>query len=58
MWHVANTNRLNKKSYHITQNVDGGNFDGYGLFKYLTENILMDGYHGPVMPKKFYGLNF
>ena len=30
--------------YRIVQNIDGGNFDGYWLFKYLTENILMDGH--------------
>ena len=29
--------------YRIAQNFDGGNFDGYWLFKYLTENILTDG---------------
>ena len=34
----------NDVSYHIAQNFDGGNFDGYRLFKYLTENILTDGY--------------
>ena len=29
-------------NYHIAGNFDGGNFDGYRLFKYLTETILMD----------------
>ena len=28
--------------YCIAQNFNGGNFDGYWLFKYLTENILTD----------------
>ena len=31
--------------YHVMQNFDGGNFDGYLLFKYLTENVLMDGHY-------------
>ena len=43
----------------------GGNFDGYWLFKYLTENILTDVYflspynckHSTVF-KQFDGLNF
>ena len=43
----------------------GGNFDGYGPFKYLTENILMNGHClSPytckccIVFKQFYALNF
>ena len=51
--------------YCIAQNFDGGNFDGYWLFKYLTESILTDVYclspynckHSTVF-KQFDGLNF
>ena len=51
--------------YHIAEKFDGGNFDGHWLFKYLTENILMDGYcPSPytckccTVFKQFNGLNF
>ena len=47
------------------QNFDGGNYDGYWLFKYLMENILMDGHYlSPytckccIVFKQFDGLNF
>ena len=30
--------------YRIEGNLDGGNFDGHLLFKYLTENMLTDGH--------------
>ena len=37
------------------------NFDGYRLFNYLMENILMDGHYllpNTVLPLKLDGLNF
>ena len=51
--------------YRTVHNFDRGNFDGYRLFKYYTENILMDGYClSPytckccIVFKKFDRLNF
>ena len=52
-------------NYHIVQNFDEENFDRYQLFKYLTENILMDGHclslyicKRCIIFKQFDGLNF
>ena len=53
------------KIYRIVEIFDGGNFDGFWLFKYLMENILMDDdclspytlKHCTVF-KQFDGLNF
>ena len=43
----------------IVQNFDGGNFDGYRLFKYLMENILTDGHcNCCIVFEQFDGLNF
>ena len=51
--------------YCIAQNFDGGDFDGYQLFKYLTENILTDAFclslftcNCCIVFKQFDGLNF
>ena len=52
-------------AYRIVQNFERGNFDGYWLFKYLTEKILTDGHClSPYICKcctvfkQFDGLNF